>query len=248
MMTLTKFSKDNVTFPCAVQPKLDGVRCLINHRKQVGTSRLGNVFKNINHILDELPKGFSWDGELYIEGQTFSKVSGLLKNTYAKKSDLLKIRFHVFDIKLPGSFTDRLSVVSQHITGLRYCETVPAHTASSIDQIYDLHNKFVSEGKEGTVIRNWDSRYISDRSKDCQKLTDREDAEFEIIGCTTGEKDSAQAIWVCKTDDNQQFNVVGRNALSVPNSSYIGRKLKVRYKLIDVVPREPVCLGLFEKN
>ena len=44
------------TKPTFIQPKLDGVRCVIQHNKWgvVAYSRTGKEWKNINHILKEL--------------------------------------------------------------------------------------------------------------------------------------------------------------------------------------------------
>ena len=66
--------------PVFIQPKLDGVRCLIQYEKLrgwggysevVAYSRTGKIWKNIDHILKELKPFFQkhpnvvLDGELY---------------------------------------------------------------------------------------------------------------------------------------------------------------------------------------
>ena len=67
------------TKPTFIQPKLDGVRCLIQAEKLpfdmgydvVAYSRTGKVWKNIDHILESLAPFFNkypdviLDGELY---------------------------------------------------------------------------------------------------------------------------------------------------------------------------------------
>ena len=65
--------------PTFIQPKLDGVRCVIQYERRiqpredvvVAYSRTGKEWKNINHILEQLKPFFQkpphviLDGELY---------------------------------------------------------------------------------------------------------------------------------------------------------------------------------------
>lgn len=66
MLLLTNYRNcsDYIQFPCILQEKLDGVRCLIRGRK--GYSRSGKEIASIGHILDELTNLHDQlDGELY---------------------------------------------------------------------------------------------------------------------------------------------------------------------------------------
>ena len=89
-----------------VQPKLDGVRCVIQYERRVqpredvvvAYSRTGKEWKNINHILAELKPFFQkhpdvvLDGELYNHDlrDNFEKIISLVrkqKPTDADKAD-----------------------------------------------------------------------------------------------------------------------------------------------------------------
>ena len=78
--------------PTFIQPKLDGVRCVIQYDKENGVkaySRTGKEWKNINHILAQLKPFFKkypnviLDGELYNHDlrDNFEKIISLVRKT-----------------------------------------------------------------------------------------------------------------------------------------------------------------------
>jgi len=111
-------------WPLYVQPKLDGVRCLIqaegltpyhdsnpvSHGFMVKAySRTGKEWKNIDHILDELHPFFAknrnviLDGELYNHDlkDDFEKIISLVRKTKPTGEDRLEsaemVQFHCYD-------------------------------------------------------------------------------------------------------------------------------------------------------
>ena len=104
--------------PVFIQPKLDGVRCLIQYERRVkpredvvvAYSRTGKEWKNINHILKELKPFFQkWpnivlDGELYNHDlrNDFEKIISLVRKTKPTSEDRLEAskltQFHCYDI------------------------------------------------------------------------------------------------------------------------------------------------------
>ena len=94
-----------------IQPKLDGVRCVIQYDNSVVTaySRTGKKWKNIDHILFHL-KGFFelnpnvvLDGELYNHDlkDDFEKIISLVRKQKPTADDRLDaqhlVQFHVYD-------------------------------------------------------------------------------------------------------------------------------------------------------
>jgi len=73
--------KSEIKFPCFVQPKLDGVRCVVVDNKLY--SRNGNRFPVLPHIEDELKlnnrDNLILDGELFTDDINFEKIVGLVK-------------------------------------------------------------------------------------------------------------------------------------------------------------------------
>ena len=65
-----------------MQPKLDGVRCLIQYERRtkpredvvVAYSRNGKEWKNINHILEELKPFFQKNPDVVLDGELYNHV------------------------------------------------------------------------------------------------------------------------------------------------------------------------------
>ena len=113
--------------PTFMQPKLDGVRCVIQYENKpleniddlsgqltenvvVAYSRTGKEWKNIDHILEQLVPFFSkypnviLDGELYNHDlrDNFEKIISLVRKTKPTDEDRLEAskltQFHCYDI------------------------------------------------------------------------------------------------------------------------------------------------------
>ena len=102
----------NYNEPVFMQPKLDGVRCLIQLENNVVTaySRTGKKWKNIAHIIMDLIPFFDkypnviLDGELYNHDlrDNFEKIISLVRKTKPTDEDRLDAaeltQFHCYDI------------------------------------------------------------------------------------------------------------------------------------------------------
>jgi hypothetical protein len=103
--------KNNIEFPCFVQPKLDGLRCIM-YRDPVTSelhcqSRTGSYFDTMDHIKTSLGPVFAkhpntiFDGELYTTEIPFEELAGLIKKkklTPSDKERLCAIQYHIYDI------------------------------------------------------------------------------------------------------------------------------------------------------
>ena len=101
--------------PVFIQPKLDGVRCLIQYDNSTVTaySRTGKEWKNIDHILFNLRPFFQLnpnvvlDGELYNHKlkDDFEKIISCVRKTkptdeHRRESEQL-VEFHCYDVIPP---------------------------------------------------------------------------------------------------------------------------------------------------
>jgi DNA ligase-1 len=123
--------KKVITFPCFVQPKLDGLRC-VSYATRGGAvcevalqSRTGAFFTGLPHIAAALRPYLSQhpsiviDGELYTDQMPFEELAGLIKKKKISGSDverLKKVKYHVYDIydraRCDMPYSERMGVLA----------------------------------------------------------------------------------------------------------------------------------------
>jgi len=252
-----KRGKD-IKFPCFVQPKLDGVRCIF--RNGVLTSRQGKVFPNLEHITKDL-EGCQMilDGELYSDTLSFQQFVGLVRKTKHKPAEielLKQVKLWVYDCVSNLTFDERFTSLrnlfasANGFPNVNLLETREIYFQSELKM---FHDRFVREGKEGLIIRNKEGRYqLAARSADLQKYKEFEDAEFKVTGFTDGEgSEKGLVIWQCETPAGKAFNVRPRGThearaeIFKEAKDYIGKSLTVRYQELtgDGIPRFPVGIA-----
>ena len=256
--------KKEIKFPCFVQPKLDGVRCVVVNNKLY--SRNGNRFPELPHIENELSSlnkdNLILDGELYTDDINFEKIVGLVKKFKKSEEDEKnseKIYLNVFDYidnKLP--YEQRMKNLDNFFEknkNMKYIKQVKTEECKNQEAIYDFLEKYTKEGYEGVIIRNKKGNYEENsRSVNLQKLKKFIDEEFEIIDYTTPDtgKEVGCVIWICKTKDGKKFNVrpsgnyQERKNLYKNAKKFIGKMLTVRYQELTngKVPRFPVGVAI----
>lgn len=212
--------KKPLTFPCYAQPKLDGVRMLVEVTPDGlrMTTRTGKEIGSMDHIRTALEPllfeiGVVLDGELFTFDKTFEEITGIVRRSIRDEhtaSEARGIDFHVFDAFIKGQehvpFTERHhELLNEHIRevlppddAITFVETVEIHSQEGADAI---HERFTDEGYEGTMYRQPDGKYkIRLRSRDLLKRKDFQTEEYEIVGATQGlGKDAGTVIWTVKT-------------------------------------------------
>lgn len=255
-----------IEFPCFVQPKLDGIRCL--GRKKNGKvslySRQGKPLDLIPHIeqaLDAmLEEGQCTDGEIYVHGWEFQRIVSAVKKT---SEDTPLLEYHIYDlpdqINKDTPFTQRFNEDQRRVIEWAQRCLVPVETVyvKTSEELMEYEEKAVSENYEGVMARNADSLYLfGHRSYDLQKVKRFEDAEYEIIGVTDGISiEEGCAIFTCVTEDGLEFSVrpIGthdeRKEMYNNKDEFLGKKLTVKFqgKSNDNVPRFPVGLHVREE-
>ena len=251
-----KRGKD-IKFPCFVQPKLDGVRCIF--KNGVLTSRQGKVFPNMDHIIQDLKDvDLVLDGELYSNTLNFQQFVGLVrkkKHNDAEKQLLRQVKFHVYDCVNDKPFSERSNAINELFSQRLYAFSEPLLTeeCKTKEDLKKFHDKYVAEGKEGLIIRNKDGLYqLAARSKDLQKYKEFEDAEYKVTGFTDGEGlEKGLVIWICETSAGKSFHVRPRGThearAEIFNEAkdYVGKSLTVRYQELteEGIPRFPVGIA-----
>ena len=240
----------HISEPFYVQPKLDGVRLLVS--KDGGISRTGKIIPGTEILGKGLEPGQYVDGEAFDPNLNFEELTSTFK------TDPLKLKFHVFDFfdlraealaRDKMTFEQRWEYVKDSIYNPHY-EYVKTTLVKSKKDLPKVHKKHVEEGHEGTMIRDRFSVYeVGQRSNYLLKHKDFQTEEYEITGAKTGHgRDADAVVWVCKTQDGQQFNVrpegtiIQREEDYKNHEKYIGKMLTVRFQNLTSlgIPRFPV--------
>jgi hypothetical protein len=148
--------------------------------------------------------------------------------------------FDYFDTNRPNlTFDERLERVNVETRWVKTKSDLPV-----------VHKQYMDAGYEGTMIREASSVYeIGKRSNYLLKLKDFKTDEYKVIGMREcAGKDVGTPIWVCTTENGQEFTVrpegtqEKRRDMFKNGDRYIGKMLTVKYQnLTDLgVPRFPV--------
>ena len=187
--------------PTFIQPKLDGVRCVIQYDAGVVTaySRTGKEWKNIEHIKLNLYRFFDkypnviLDGELYNHDlrDNFEKIISLVRKTKPTAEDRLEAskltQFHCYDIideELP--FDQRIEFVNQSLMLIgSSIHTVDTEMVEHDKHAQLVHKENLKAGYEGSIVRTNDT-YACKRSHNLRKFKDFHDTEATITSWVEG--------------------------------------------------------------
>ncbi len=262
-----KNEESKVKYPCVIQPKLDGSRCLakVYDNKVELISRSMKLYEGLDHIEKELLNLHKKHGDLILDGELFSpdikfeEIMSLVRKTKNHTTASTKIKFWVYDMISEELFHQRFIDWSNIITGLRNVVPTPTFIVKTREEIDSKHIKFVTEGYEGSMVRNLDSPYkINARSSDLLKLKNFDDSEFEIIGFKSGKgKYEDVPTFELKTEEGHVFEAVPkgneeqRSEYLKNADGYIGKFATVRYfgltNTDKPVPRFPV-ITILDRN
>lgn len=173
--------------PLIVQPKLDGIRCIIDQdgRPRSRTWKLiPNKYIHRSLIAEELLPGI--DGELLTETNhkidDFNKVSS---NVMSEEGEPL-FTFHIFDRAYEGNYSDRflnntdIKVIGKHWT------RADSQFCSSIEDVLKIEQTCIDKGYEGLILRKIRSPYKQGRPTSREfylaALKRFEQSEATIIG------------------------------------------------------------------
>lgn len=241
-----------VTYPCYVQPKLDGMRALKNGTKIV--SRANKPIISMNHIAQKLSEFTNaFDGELYAHGESFQRNMELIKKYREGESE--QVKYHVYDLIMDAPFAIRYQVLKNivAVNNPEFMELVPTFTINSKEELLEKHKEFIELGYEGTMVRWGEQGYEPNkRSYNLLKFKDFQDIACKIVDVKPSEKRSDQGSFICTLDDGRtfgcgmKFSHDSRKDTILHPENYIGKTAEIRFFEYsdDGIPRFPVCVGL----
>jgi len=221
--------KDRIIYPCYIQPKLDGIRCIIkydykNNKIQILSRRLHELY-GFEHLTDEVKLLLGYDDELILDGELYNhnmnlqQISGIVRNEKNNK-DKLKLQFYIFDfidLKNKVTFQDRITILNTKFNEsnkLKYLCLTPTHIVNNEKQSDDLFKYYLKNKYEGIVYKNTNALYEystikEKRSYNYLKRKNHFDEEYQIENFTEGKgSNKGLIVFIMKTKEGKLFNVV----------------------------------------
>ena len=185
-----------------MQPKLDGVRCVIQYDNSQVTaySRTGKEWKNIDHIRFNLKSFFQLnpnavlDGELYNHdlNKDFEKIISLVRKTKPTDEDRLEssrmVQFHCYDVislEPHWNFNVRNEWISLNVPNNHCIKHVDTHEIWAEKYALQYHKINLKNGYEGSILR-LNEPYQTKRSHNLRKFKDFHDSEATLTGWVEG--------------------------------------------------------------
>lgn len=261
--------------------KIDGTRCSFYYKDGVikTASRGGGDYdpacqhfitnKKLITFFENHPD-YILDGELYKHGKSLQQISGaarLEKNAY----DCDWLEYYIYDVMIPNMpFKDRLEILEEIKEELNLefnperiwkegelqMQMVPHVKVSGWLNIKSLHDKYVSEGWEGVVIRDPSKNYkFGGRGNEMIKVKMYQDSEFLVTGISEGLRDE-DLCFTCVTEDGKEFKAKPMGSRELKQAyrnnldQIIGKMATVKffYYSDDGTPLQPVlkCIRDYE--
>ena len=199
------------TKPTFIQPKLDGVRCLIQREPAFpgqpelasfnvkAYSRTGKEWKNIDHILQSLKPFFFHNPDVILDGELynhdfrddFESIISMVRKTKPTDEDRSKsrknVQFHCYDIVDETiRFEARNEFILQELyENYDYVHILPCTRVHSHENAIYQHKINLKAGYEGSILRS-NNVYQCKRSHALRKFKDFSDAEATIVGYLDG--------------------------------------------------------------
>ena len=271
----------DIIFPAYAQPKLNGNRCIVgmNGKQPYYQSRKGVLWETLSHLNSDITKiykiiGNPLDGEIFHPEMDIQDIGALIKKYHGSDdpvgewitNDLeywiydyvdVNKNFLERDIKLEDAFLELDAEFNDEKKLYRFGKVclIPCYVCQSDTDIRETHRTFTTQNYEGTMIRNNVPYVIGHRTKHLQKLKDKIDAEFTIIGGKEGTgRETGTVIFTCKTDEGIEFDVRPKGTVEQRRkwfkelSTLIGKKLNCEYQELtkDGVPFH--CRGIYIRD
>lgn len=233
-------------FPAIIQPKINGVRALLyfENGKAVLRSKEGLEYNLpiitgwFNTIYD-FDKSLVFDGELYIHGELLQDIVSAVKKPNLNTP---RITYNIFDLAIEGfTCVKRLNLLSdvkqrfelQLPTSIQF---VKSKKVESDEEVQRYTDKFISEGYEGSIIREFKGEYgFGKRPSHITKLKRSISNDYTIIDIVPQEKDKTLGQYVCITPTGDRFEVnpklsdSDKRLLLINKTDVIGKKLQIMF-------------------
>lgn len=180
---------DSTIYIC--QPKLNGVRCTCQRHgdKLTFLSRTGKSYdvlqrhkKLYKELLEVMPDGCVWDGEIYCHGMPLQDIVSAVK-AYSPATN--KLQYWVYDTISEELQFERIARYRALLADkdLKKVVACPIDYIKGIVNIKKKQKEYLAEGYEGLMLRNYSAKYRQGiRSYDLLKYKNFRDTEYKVTG------------------------------------------------------------------
>lgn len=215
--------------------KLDGVRCLLYYKDGVvhTASRGGEHYDYSTHHICEYPplvKFFEENPTVILDGELFRRFKSLQQISGAARMEKTAydgdwLQYWIYDCYIPDmTAQDRYCFLINELNtnqGIMVYDNIDLDDNDDVVRILAqvsvegwpsmelLHDKYVSEGFEGLVIRDPSKPYKpGGRTNDMIKIKHYQSSEFLVTGYELGLRGSEDMTFICETEDGIVFKAM----------------------------------------
>ena len=215
--------------------KLDGVRCLLYYKDgEIHTASRGGEHYDYSteHIRTDnrLLKFFKEHPDVILDGELFKRFKSLQQISGAARMeknavDCDWLEYWIYDCYIASD--TEMSAINRYMFLRKNLTTVQLYSDVDCDNEYDSirlleqfsiegwvsmeleHDRYVSEGFEGVVIRNPEKPYKpGGRTNDMIKIKKYKSSEFLVTGYELGLRGSEDMTFICETEDGIVFKAM----------------------------------------
>jgi DNA ligase 1 len=263
------FSKHGhkIKYPCYMQPKLDGIRCIAMIKDGECTlwSRTRKPITSMPHIVAQLEACFenmtlTFDGELYnhMFKNNFEHIVSLVRQEEAA-DNCADVEYHIYDVVEDTAFEMRhaklMDLLYYFADGFMSIMPVSTIRVNKEEEVLVHYEDLRMKGYEGIMLRNSHGVYEGKRSYNLQKVKEFQDEEFDICGIEEGRGRLSGHVgaFVCRTRDGKEFlakmsgDTERLRTYFTDHSLWRGKRLTVQFQGFtgkEGVPRFPVGITI----
>jgi DNA ligase-1 len=201
------FNEKKLVFPCYVDPKFDGSRCMSfvvteDEGSVTHFSRNGNQFYNFGVFDEDLIKLFRGQGTIVADCEAISKKGfqrlQRVPTHYDASFDPSQLRLMIFDWMTQEAFEkqswdltqeQRLTELTKLFKGFdsQKVQQVETRIAKDMQDLTAIYEYWVSQGLEGVIIKQPDGLYEFKRTDFWMKMKPSKTEDLKIVGMELGD-------------------------------------------------------------
>lgn len=180
-----------------VEPKYDGLRCLIVVQGSSVTlySRNGKEFTSSDHLKSQVRDIGTSLGDRVLDGElTSGNFNESSSSVRKKNSQDDSVVLNLFDLLTLSewrnpqlTYKERRKRLVEHYVQTPNIQLVPSYWVQNNKQAHDMYLKFLDQGYEGAIVKKGDGLYRLKRHHDWMKIKEVNDVDLVVTELIPGE-------------------------------------------------------------